>query len=253
MRRTVDFLLRKSWRSRSSQCQRWSHYGKRAFSSNEFRAWGSDTSSSTLVLLRHGQSTWNKTPTFTGWCDVPLTNEGITEAKEAGQLMLDRNMGFDVAYTSELQRAKQTCYTTLGVIDDSVPVVEAWQLNERHYGALQGRPKDDPTLITEYGEDQLKSWRRDFDQRPPAMDPDHPYFQNPPAPVTGKSFFNCCPTLCNVIGLLSLTPNSRSSFQKSHWLIVKSELYNIGTIILCQSYRTVLVFFSSRMQTRSVH
>ena len=120
-----------------------------------------------------------------------MTPEGLAEAEEAGKLMLDREMGFDIAFTSMLSRAQDTCYATLEAmnLESKVPVVQAWQLNERHYGFLQGRAKDDPALIKEYGEDQLLSWRRDFNVAPPAMEANHPYFQHPPAPLTGRSLF----------------------------------------------------------------
>ena len=140
---------------------------------------------SSVVLLRHGQSIWNKIPTFSGWCDVPLTPQGIAEAQGAGQLLSDRGYTFDVAFTSELQRAGETCREALQVLDPSVPIVENWQLNERHYGALQGRSKRDPQLKAQYGSEQLKAWRREFHAAPPAMETSHPYYQNPPAPSTG--------------------------------------------------------------------
>jgi bisphosphoglycerate-dependent phosphoglycerate mutase family 1 len=147
--------------------------------------------SSSVVLLRHGQSTWNKIPTFSGWCDVPLTPQGITEAQGAGKLLFDRGYTFDVAFTSELQRAGKTCQMALQVLDPSVPVVENWQLNERHYGALQGRSKNCPQLRAQYGLEQLKAWRREFHAAPPPMETSHPYYQIPPAPSTG-TYVRCC-------------------------------------------------------------
>jgi 2,3-bisphosphoglycerate-dependent phosphoglycerate mutase len=184
MRRYLDFRL---LQERLRSCHRWSANSRRKISNKAEKSHDVDRKS-TLVLLRHGQSTWNKIPTFTGWCDVALTPEGESEAKEAGELLRDRGYRFDIAFTSELQRARQTCYMALEGLGGSLPVVEAWQLNERHYGALQGRAKDDPALFADFGEDQLSSWRRDFDSTPPPMLPNHPYFQDPPAPVTGESF-----------------------------------------------------------------
>lgn len=142
----------------------------------------------TVVFLRHGQSLWNKIPTFSGWCDVPLTEHGIEQAKEAGTLLRDQEFKFDIAYTSQLQRARITCETATEALDSPVeiPVVTAWQLNERHYGKLQGRAKDDPSLVAEYGKDQITQWRREFYATPPSMDESHPYYEPPPAPLTGK-------------------------------------------------------------------
>ena len=141
-----------------------------------------------VVFLRHGQSLWNKIPTFSGWCDVPLTDHGVEQAKEAGKLLRQRGFSFDIAYTSRLQRARITCETVVEALEapNSIPMVSAWQLNERHYGKLQGRAKDDPSLIAEYGEAQITQWRREFQAKPPQIDKSHPYYEPPPAPLTGK-------------------------------------------------------------------
>lgn len=154
----------------------------------------------TLVLLRHGQSIWNKIPTFTGWCDVPLTMQGMAQAQAAGQLLKDRNFTFDVAYTSELKRAIQTCEMSVGVLAGSRPgpgernisIIKSIALNERHYGALQGRAKNDPALIAEFGNEQLRAFRREFYSTPPPMDENHPYYQPSPAPRTGRSMLYLC-------------------------------------------------------------
>jgi 2,3-bisphosphoglycerate-dependent phosphoglycerate mutase len=142
----------------------------------------------TVVFLRHGQSLWNKIPTFSGWCDVPLTEHGVEQAKEAGTLLRQRGFNFDIAYTSRLQRARITCETAIEALEPplEIPVVTAWQLNERHYGKLQGRAKDDPSLFAEHGKDQIQRWRREFHATPPAMDESHPYYEPSPAPLTGK-------------------------------------------------------------------
>lgn len=176
--------------SRSSELK--CDFIKRAFHCS--RKTKSDTAK--VVFLRHGQSLWNKIPTFSGWCDVPLTEHGIEQAREAGLLLNQRDFHFDIAYTSRLQRASITCETvvdTLGASNDT-PIVSAWQLNERHYGSLQGRAKDDPALIAKYGEEQIKRWRREFYAAPPPLDESHPYFEPPPAPLTGKTFEHkpCC-------------------------------------------------------------
>lgn len=150
------------------------------------------SSTANVVFLRHGQSLWNKIPTFSGWCDVPLTEHGVEQATEAGLLLRQRGLEFDIAYTSRLQRARITCETVIKALaaPGEIPMVSAWQLNERHYGKLQGRAKDDPTLIAKYGETQITRWRREFNARPPAMDESHPYFEPPPAPLTGKPLSN---------------------------------------------------------------
>jgi 2,3-bisphosphoglycerate-dependent phosphoglycerate mutase len=121
-----------------------------------------------LVLLRHGESVWNQENRFTGWTDVGLTDKGLAEAKTAGQLMKDAGFAFDVAYTSVLKRAIKTLWTALEVMDRMwIPVHHSWRLNERHYGALQGLNKAETAV--QFGEDQVKVWRRSYDTPPPAL------------------------------------------------------------------------------------
>jgi 2,3-bisphosphoglycerate-dependent phosphoglycerate mutase len=131
-----------------------------------------------LVLLRHGQSTWNLENRFTGWTDVGLTVQGRTEALAAGKLLHQGGYTFDVAYTSVLRRAIQTLWIVLEEMQlEWIPVVNAWQLNERHYGALQGLNKAE--TAQKFGEAQVKLWRRSYDVPPPALDPSderHPRF-----------------------------------------------------------------------------
>jgi 2,3-bisphosphoglycerate-dependent phosphoglycerate mutase len=131
-----------------------------------------------LVLLRHGQSTWNLENRFTGWTDVGLTEQGIGEAHTAGQLLRDNNYSFDLAYTSVLKRAIQTLWIVLEEMSlEWIPVTNAWQLNERHYGALQGLNKAE--TAKQYGEAQVKIWRRSYDVPPPELEWDdlrHPHF-----------------------------------------------------------------------------
>ena len=131
-----------------------------------------------LVLVRHGQSTWNLENRFTGWTDVPLTEHGIQEASAGGQLLKDKKYEFDIAYTSVLKRAIQTLNIIQKEMDlDWIPVIRAWQLNERHYGALQGLNKSE--MAVKFGEDQVKIWRRSYDVPPPALELDderHPRF-----------------------------------------------------------------------------
>jgi len=121
-----------------------------------------------LVLLRHGQSTWNKENRFTGWTDVPLTEQGVEEAKKAGKVLKERGFNFDVAFTNVLKRAIDTTDIVLDEMNlRDVIVYKAWQLNERHYGALQGLNKAE--MAAKYGEEQVLKWRRSYDIRPPAL------------------------------------------------------------------------------------
>src|SRR5687767_13581405 len=129
-----------------------------------------------LVLLRHGESTWNKENRFTGWKDVDLSDKGREEAAEAGRLMAVEKYEFDVAYTSVLKRAIRTLWIALDVMDMMwLPVHNSWRLNERHYGALQGLNKAE--TAAKHGEAQVKIWRRSYDIPPSPLtpdDPDHP-------------------------------------------------------------------------------
>ena len=124
-----------------------------------------------LVLLRHGQSTWNKENRFTGWKDVDLSEQGVEEAKAAGELLREEGYTFDVAHTSLLKRAIRTLWFTLEGLDLAwLPVKRSWRLNERHYGALQGLNKAETTA--KHGADQVLIWRRSYDVPPPALEPD---------------------------------------------------------------------------------
>jgi 2,3-bisphosphoglycerate-dependent phosphoglycerate mutase len=126
-----------------------------------------------LVLLRHGESEWNKENRFTGWTDVDLSERGRTEAREAGRLLKEGGYFFDLAYTSVLKRAIRTLWIALDELDQMwLPVVGSWRLNERHYGALQGLNKAE--TAEQHGEAQVKIWRRSYDIPPPALSPDDP-------------------------------------------------------------------------------
>ena len=121
-----------------------------------------------LVLLRHGESVWNKENKFTGWYDSDLSEKGITEAEQAGQILKEEGYSFDVAFTSVLRRAIRTLWIALDVMDLMwIPVHRSWRLNERHYGALQGLDKAE--TAAEYGEEQVLIWRRSYDTPPPAV------------------------------------------------------------------------------------
>ena len=127
----------------------------------------------TVVLLRHGESTWNKENRFTGWTDVDLTEKGRAEAAEAGRLLRAEGLTFDIAYTSLLKRAIRTCFIALDELDQLwLPQSRSWRLNERHYGALQGLDKAE--TAAQHGEAQVKIWRRSYDIPPPPLAPDDP-------------------------------------------------------------------------------
>jgi 2,3-bisphosphoglycerate-dependent phosphoglycerate mutase len=126
-----------------------------------------------LVLIRHGQSTWNLENRFTGWVDVDLTALGVSQAQEAGQKLKAHGFDFDIAYTSVLKRAVWTLWHALDRLERTwLPVVHSWRLNERHYGALSGLNKADTTA--RYGDTQVLQWRRSYDTPPPALDPADP-------------------------------------------------------------------------------
>jgi 2,3-bisphosphoglycerate-dependent phosphoglycerate mutase len=146
-----------------------------------------------MVLLRHGQSTWNLENRFTGWTDVGLTELGIQEAHSSGQIMRKEGYTFDIVYTSVLKRAIKTMWIVMEEMDlEWLPVIRAWQLNERHYGALQGLNKAE--MATRYGEAQVKLWRRSYDVPPPALeldDPRHPRFDPRYAGLTPEQLPAC--------------------------------------------------------------
>jgi 2,3-bisphosphoglycerate-dependent phosphoglycerate mutase len=128
---------------------------------------------STLVIVRHGESTWNQENLFTGWHDVPLSEKGEREAADAGRTLADEGLWFDVGHTSLLTRAVDTCTLALGTLGQPwLPVQRNWRLNERHYGALQGLDKVATT--EKYGPEQTKLWRRSYDVPPPPVDRGHP-------------------------------------------------------------------------------
>jgi 2,3-bisphosphoglycerate-dependent phosphoglycerate mutase len=126
-----------------------------------------------IVLMRHGESTWNLANRFTGWTDVDLTDKGINEALQAGKLLIEAGFSFDLCYTSVLRRAIRTLWLTLDEMDLMwLPVVHSWRLNERHYGALQGLNKAE--TAAKYGDEQVMVWRRSYDVPPDPLDPDDP-------------------------------------------------------------------------------
>ena len=156
-----------------------------------------------LILVRHGTSTWNDSNRFTGWADVPLTEGGRRDAEHAAQLLIESSLDIDVAYTSVLQRARDT---TVSIVEGlqtrrpsrRIPLRETWRLNERHYGALTGLSKSEAARSLDRSE--LLAWRSTLDGRPPPMEPDHPFYtpndqkytgMEVPVPVT-ESLRDCC-------------------------------------------------------------
>jgi len=146
-----------------------------------------------LILLRHGQSTWNLENLFTGWIDVDLSPQGLEEAQEAGRLLKAEGIPFDIAFTSVLKRAIRTLWIVLDEMDLMwLPVERTWRLNERHYGALQGLDK--ARTVEKHGADQVKIWRRSYDIPPPpldATDPQHPRFDRRYAAVPSGEMPSC--------------------------------------------------------------
>ena len=137
-----------------------------------------------LVLLRHGESIWNLENLFTGWTDVDLSEAGKEEAREAGRLFKEQGYEFDICYTSYLKRAIHTLNLALAEMDaEWLPVIKAWQLNERHYGTLQGLNKSQ--TAEKYGEEQVRIWRRSFDIQPPSLEP-----QDERNPAHQKAYHN---------------------------------------------------------------
>lgn len=158
-----------------------------------------------LVLVRHGESTWNLENRFTGWTDVGLTTKGVEQAKQAGILLKEGGYDFDVAYTSVLKRAIWTLWHMLDNMDRTwLPVHNSYRLNERHYGALQGLNKAD--MAKEYGEEQVLIWRRSYDTPPPALAPDDSRGQRNDIRYTGLSPENIPLTECLKDTVARVTP-----------------------------------------------
>jgi len=118
-----------------------------------------------LVIIRHGESVWNKENIFTGWLDAPLSEKGIEQAKKSGDILKEEGFSFDIGFTSVLERGYETLNLILQEMGISIPVEKSWRLNERHYGALQGMNKD--AMREKYGKEQVETWRRSYDVKPP--------------------------------------------------------------------------------------
>jgi len=152
-----------------------------------------------LVLLRHGESTWNKENRFTGWVDCPLSEQGEIEAKSAGMLLKAEGLDFDVAYTSTLKRAIKTFWIALEEMDQMyTPIVNNWRFNERHYGALQGLNKQE--TVYKHGKEQVLVWRRSYDIPPPSVTKDSVHF-----PGNDKRYKNVDPDQLPLAESLALT------------------------------------------------
>lgn len=148
-----------------------------------------------LVLLRHGESLWNRENRFTGWTDVDLTDHGREEARRAGRLLAEGGYDFDVAYTSVLKRAIKTLWLALEEMDRMwIPIHGSWRLNERHYGALQGLNKAD--MAKQYGDEQVLVWRRSYDTPPPALEATDPRSERGDRRYTGVAAENVPLTEC---------------------------------------------------------
>jgi 2,3-bisphosphoglycerate-dependent phosphoglycerate mutase len=153
-----------------------------------------------LVLVRHGESTWNKENRFTGWTDVDLSEKGVMEAHEAGQTLRKEGYVFDIAYTSVLKRAIRTLWIMLDELDQMwIPVHNSWRLNERHYGALQGLNKAE--MAAKYGEQQVQVWRRSYDVPPPALEVSDQRYpgSDPRYRNMGKSEIPACESLKDTV------------------------------------------------------
>ena len=127
-----------------------------------------------LILVRHGESVWNLENKFTGWTDIPLSNNGVQEAIKAGKILKKLDFTFDIAYTSYLKRAQDTLTIILNELNLNIPIIYSYKLNERHYGALQGLNKEETRK--KYGDEQVRLWRRSADVRPPALTEDDPRY-----------------------------------------------------------------------------
>ena len=142
-----------------------------------------------LILVRHGQSHWNKERRFTGFADIDLTEQGKMEARSAGNLIKKLDIEFDVCFSSKLKRAINTLDIILGVLDNqNIEINKAWELNERHYGGLTGLNKDD--TIKKYGKKQVQIWRRSFDISPPQMESNHPFKSKINSKILSESLKN---------------------------------------------------------------
>ena len=186
-----------------------------------------------LILIRHGQSHWNKERRFTGWADIDLTDEvGKAEARQAGLLIKDLNIKFDAFFSSKLIRAVRTLKIIKEVLNKSDDKIdEAWELNERHYGDLTGLNKDE--TIKKYGSMQVKIWRRSFDIAPPPMSPEHPYINKINSKILSESLKDTFERVLpfyekNIEPLISLKKNILISFHGNSCRALLKKIFNIS-------------------------
>ena len=194
-----------------------------------------------LVLIRHGESEWNKLNLFTGWMDVDLTDTGRKEAAQGGRALSEAGFDFDICYTSYLKRAIHTLNLVLESMDrEWLPVIKSWRLNERHYGALQGLNKAE--TAAKYGEEQVKIWRRSFDVRPPALEEDDERNPRLLAPYRDALQMKCLwpnasKTPLPVLGLISLKPLSPRCAPASACLSLLTEILFVLWLSSSTSFR----------------
>jgi 2,3-bisphosphoglycerate-dependent phosphoglycerate mutase len=186
-----------------------------------------------LILVRHGQSLWNKERRFTGWADIDLTDEaGKSEAKQAGLLIKDLNIKFDAFFSSQLIRAIRTLDIIKEILNKSGDKInKAWELNERHYGDLTGLNKDE--TIKKYGAKQVKIWRRSFNIAPPPMSPDHPYINKINTKILSESLKDTFERVIpfyekNIEPLISLKKNILISFHGNSCRALLKKIFNIS-------------------------
>lgn len=176
-----------------------------------------------LVLLRHGESEWNKLNLFTGWTDVDLTQKGEQEAAQAGKVLLQEGLFFPCAYTSYLKRAIKTLQIVLDQMDlDWIPIYKDWHLNEKHYGTLQGLNKSE--TVAKYGEEQVHIWRRSYDVAPEALDP-----QDPRSPLLDRRYAHINPAELPLTESLKDTTERTIPFWKT---VLKPALLRDGTLLV---------------------
>jgi len=185
-----------------------------------------------LILVRHGQSFWNKERRFTGWADIDLTKKGESEAKYAGELIKELNINFDACFTSNLKRAINTMNIILKILDKkNVKIVKTSSLNERHYGGLTSLNKDE--TIKKYGNKQVKIWRRSYEIAPPPMEEDHPYKKEINSNIASESLKDTFERVIpfynqNIKPLISLKKNVLIVFHGNSCRALLMKIFNIS-------------------------
>ena len=195
-------IKKESQASQQPQQQQLSSSSLLSSQRGKFSSLNQDTSFQ-LVFLRHGQSTWNRDNRFIGWTDTPLTNDGVLEARVAGQMLYQSGLQFDEVHTSLLRRSIRTTNLVLMELgQEYIPVYKHWRLNERNYGSLTGQHKKQ--VVQQFGKDQVKRWRRSYDEPPPEMTDDHPYH-----PARDPRYRLVCTTLVVVVAVVHIIMRRR--------------------------------------------